>query len=76
MAEKAWQEAEKEVQNPMDCLPWLITKYGKEKAEQFSLSLQAYGLTGASWECRDCIFLDLDEYFEKHRQRYQEHGNE
>ena len=69
-AEKAWKEAEdvaKETPEPYDHLPWLIAKYGKEKAEDISFSVQIHGSIGASWECRDCIILDDDEYFEKLR---------
>jgi len=75
-AQKTWAEAEKEVQDPDDTLPWLINKYGKKKAEQIHFLVQAYDSVDASWECRDCIVLDDTGYFEKLRQRYQEQGNE
>ena len=74
-AEKAWEEAEKETQGSNNPLPWLIAKYGKEKAEDISFSVQAYGSTGSSWECRDCIVLNNDEYFERRRQSFQEREN-
>ena len=64
-AEKAWEEAEKETQGSKDPLAWLITKYGKKKAEEISLSVQVYGSMGSSWECRDCVVLDDDRYFER-----------
>ena len=78
-AEKAWKEAEhatKRATRSADPLPWLITKYGKEKAEDISLSVQLHGSFGASWECRDCIILHEDEYFKKYAETYREHRNE
>jgi hypothetical protein len=76
-AHKAWQEAEAQTGaiGLDEVLPWLITKYGKERAEKISLLVEAWDQTGASWECRDCIILDDDEYFEKLNQRYQERRN-
>lgn len=62
-AEKAWEEAEKTMHD--DPLPWFITKNGKEKGESLYWASQLYHCMGKSWECRDCIVLDLDEYFEK-----------
>jgi hypothetical protein len=44
---------------------WIIRIYGKEKGEQYYWSLEAYYQLGKSWECRDCIVLDEDEYWEK-----------
>ena len=75
-AARAAEEAEREVEESEDPLPWYISKYGKEKGEILYHTWEAYNLIGASWECRDCIVLDLDEYFEKLDQRYQEHMNE
>ena len=46
----------------------MIEKYGKEQGYRLSLSAMAYAQTGSSWECRDCIILDHDEYFEKLRE--------
>ena len=71
-AEKAWQEAEKAVPGPEDILAWLISKYGEKEANDISLSCQAYETTGASWECRDCIGLSMDEYFEVIEKRWKE----
>jgi hypothetical protein len=59
-----------------DPLQWFKDKYGAEKGESLYWAAQAYDCIGASWECRDCIVLNHDEYFGKPRQRYQEHGNE
>jgi hypothetical protein len=66
-AEKAWDEAEKATHD--DPLPWFIAKFGKEKGEDLYWAGQLYGCVGKSWECRDCIVLDLDEYFEKIKKR-------
>ena len=77
--QKAWKEAVKATKGAPesdDLLPWFIERYGEEKGKRLYWGEQAYGSIGASWECRDCFVLDHDEYFEKLRQRYQEHGNE
>ena len=63
-AEKAWKEAEEHVARDEDPLPWLIANYGEERGKGFYFSKQACDCTAASWECRDCIVLDMDEYFE------------
>lgn len=68
-AEKAWEEAEKARKDPGsdDTLPWFIAKCGKEKGTKFYWSGQ--NTISASWECRECIVLDDDEYFQKIKQR-------
>lgn len=48
----------------------MIEEYGEEKTERIICSVNAAGCTGSSWECRDCIVLDIFEYFEKLRVRY------
>lgn len=50
-------------------LDWMINKYGEERAEQFSFSVQLHAGEGKSWECSDCIILDEAEYFAKLRER-------
>ena len=42
----------------------MILLFGKEEFERLYMWEQANGTIGASWECRDCICLDDDEYFE------------
>jgi hypothetical protein len=42
----------------------LIREYGKKDAEDIRFLISTSHV-GASWECRDCIVLDMDEYFEK-----------
>jgi hypothetical protein len=66
-AENAMAEAARcyEADGFDDILDWMINKYGKEKAEAMYWALQAHGCVGSSWECRDCMVLDMDEYFEK-----------
>lgn len=59
-----------------DPIHWFINKFGEEKGKRLYLRGQANGCISASWECRDCIILDGDEYFEKLDQRYQNRENE
>ena len=49
---------------------WMIKIYGKEKGQQYLLAVYAYGCVGSSWECRECIVLDADEYFEQLKKTY------
>jgi len=49
---------------------WMIKKYGKEKGQQYLNAVYAYGCIGSSRECRDCIVLDEDEYFEQVEKAY------
>jgi hypothetical protein len=43
---------------------WMIDKFGKEKAEAFDYA-HFYHHDGVhSWECRDCVVLNMDEYSE------------
>jgi hypothetical protein len=77
-AETAMAEAEKRYQEdgfktPFD---WMINKYGEQRAEQFDFSVQLHCSVGKSWECRDCIVLDEDEYFEKLYQRRRDYSKE
>ena len=44
---------------------------GKEMAEKLYLSALAYDQIGASWECRDCLGLDNDEYHEAQCRRWE-----
>jgi len=67
-AEKAWKEAP----DSDDLLSWFIEKYGQEKGKRLYYDGQLYGCIASSWECRDCIVLDLDEYFEKLRRHEEE----
>jgi|GEM_PF-2681326 len=45
---------------------WLIHKYGKEKTEEMYLMSQMANTVHKSWECRDCVVLYDEEYFEKY----------
>jgi hypothetical protein len=47
---------------------WLINKYGKEEGEWITFASQAQGTIGSSWECRDCILLNDEEYDDKKMQ--------
>jgi hypothetical protein len=62
----AMDEAQEKSKDP---LGWLVDKYGKEKGEKLGLIAMAWGQVGSSWECRDCIVLDYDEYFENLQER-------
>jgi hypothetical protein len=64
--EKAFDEARKRCGDE-DPVEWMIEKYGREEGDRLSFSAMAYGQIGSSWECRDCIILDHDGYFEKRR---------
>ena len=66
-AEKAVEEAEAccGVEGGGAVKQWLINKYGKEKTDEIFSAIFAHSTVGKSWECRDCIVLDTDEYFEK-----------
>ena len=66
-AEMAYAEAEKnyiaeDFDHPLD---WLICKYGRKKALELDYAVELYRTMVKSWECRDCAFLDVNEYFEK-----------
>lgn len=64
-AEKAWEEARKEIPEMEDELPWFIKKFGEEKGKTLYWAGILYGSVGLSCECRDCVVLNFDEYFEK-----------
>jgi hypothetical protein len=49
-------------QNPVE---WMIGKHGKEKGEEFSFTAQLHDTSSKSWECRECIILNDEEYFAK-----------
>ena len=71
-AEEALKEAEKHLANGVkeddDPSEWLIEKYGKEEANRLINRASASNYSFSSWECKDCIVLDDDEYFEKKNQ--------
>ena len=68
-AEKAFKRVEKIMEEEgragEDPEGWMIKIYGKEKGQQFLNAVYAYGCVGSSCECRDCIVLDTEEYFEQ-----------
>jgi hypothetical protein len=49
----------------------MVLHYGEEEAEGIIHAVAAAGTIGSSWVCRDCIILDSEEYWEKHRQRWE-----
>jgi len=64
---KAFDEAKKHC-GDKDPEEWMIEKYGREEGHRLSISAMAYDQSGSSRECRDCIVLDDDEYFDKLRE--------
>ena len=42
-----------------------IEKYSKEDLESFYFAEQLMGTVEASWECRDCIILDGEDFYNK-----------
>ncbi len=64
-AEKALDGFGEEPGYEGDLRTWLISKYGKEKGEQFYEYERIGRGIDKSWECRDCILLDDNEYFKK-----------
>ena len=69
-AEMAIKEAERcyEGENFNDVLDYMIHKYGKERGKDLFYTAEAHGATHASWECRDCAVLDVNEYLEDTKQ--------
>ena len=62
-AERALDEAEancKEGQSPSQ---WLIEKYGENKGIILNIMGHGSSTYESSWECKDCVVLDDDEYF-------------
>ena len=53
-----------------DALVELAKVHGEEKINRLSLAMQAYDAIGKSWECRDCIVMDTDQYIEMYRKNY------
>ena len=45
----------------------MIEEYGKEETENLFFYMQITDTISASWECRDCIVLNDEDYFKKRR---------
>jgi len=43
----------------------LKENFSPKELERFNFLSQIVSTVGASWECRDCIILDTEEYFKK-----------
>ena len=71
-ADRTYKEAKSRYKEEdfKDEFEYLIHKHGPEKGEELSIRIQYYSDIGSSWECRDCVVLDEDEWFEKHDQRH------
>jgi len=79
-AARAWEEAKQEAkelwkakgrelgsEKPSEdyFFGWFIGKYGRAKGLKFYYWREFWVSSGSSWECRDCIVLDQNEYFAK-----------
>ncbi len=71
-AGRALQEAKSRYKEEgfKDEFDYLIHKHGPEEGKRLSHIIECYSQSESSWECRDCVVLDEDEWFEKHDQRY------
>jgi hypothetical protein len=57
--------------NGKDSLTWMQLKYGKEKGEELYYADQFYATADKTNECKDCINLNADEYFETIKKRFE-----
>ena len=76
--QRSWEEAEKAIADRCgsdDLLRWFTAKYGGRKGKRLYDKGRSYRALSPSSECRDCIVLDEDEYFEKLEQRYHSKRN-
>ncbi|MBC2732807.1 MAG: hypothetical protein HF981_00430 [Desulfobacteraceae bacterium] len=48
-----------------DPLEWFIKLYGEELGKKYYYSNMAASTVRSSWECRDCVVLDQNEYIER-----------
>jgi hypothetical protein len=71
-AGRAFEEAKSRYKEEgfKDEFDYLIQKHGAEEGERLSGIIESYSMYGSSWECRDCIVLGEDEWFEKYDQRH------
>ena len=75
-AEQALDEAEancKEGQSPSQ---WLIEKYGEYKGNALNIMGHGSSTYESSWECKDCVVLDDDEFFDKRWKSREDNNNE
>jgi hypothetical protein len=65
--ESAYKEAQMrfEKEGFPDAEAYLADKYGPEEAQYISGAVEAAGYNSPSWECRDCVLLDWNEYIKK-----------
>ena len=55
---------------------WLIKKWGEKETERLFFIEAAYNQIETSYECRDCIILSTEEYYEKiHERLYSKKDN-
>jgi hypothetical protein len=75
-AERALDEAEANCKEGHSPSQWLIEKYGENKGNILNIMGHGSSTVGASWECRDCVILDDDEYFDKLWKSREDNNNE
>ena len=63
-AELAIKEAEEQAPEENPRL-WLMKKYGDGIGFGLYMAAEAYSCVDRSWECKDCVVLSDDEFFEK-----------
>jgi hypothetical protein len=71
-ADRAKKEAESRYKEEgfEDEFGYLIHKYGPEKGRELCNRIQFYSGLRSTYECRDCVVLDEDEWFEKQDRGY------
>ena len=55
-----------------DVLDWVVDKYGGKKASEIWGAVEAHCHLVSSYECRDCVILGTDDYFDKRNRCYDE----
>jgi hypothetical protein len=73
-AEKAYNHVKKQMKKEgqaNDCpLKWLKIIYGEELGGRYCNIVEAYRQVDYGMECRDCVELEEEEYFERIRKTY------
>jgi hypothetical protein len=71
------EEAEKIIDEAYKCcdydhdaaIRWLIYQYGEAETMRLFFIVEAYNQIETTYECRDCIILSTDEFYEKYYER-------
>ena len=75
-AEKAVGEANKCYKSDglVNDFAWMVDKYGEKKADELDAADWYHCSVLSHWECRDCVVMDMDKYFEKLEQKLDQLG--